>query len=251
MRIDRPIPRRRSGLPVVGCGCLFAFTAALVLLAIAFVLLLPVLPQVIAPVLGFTPRGDATSALAAAPAPQPTVQLVEAAPLMSDLTIDLAGQRTVSVNPASIPYEASIGSESITGARTAVITMTEESLMDVCRQRTPFCGADNPQFRNASIDLKPGAVIVYADVSLPELNAINQRVGALLRLTRGGRGFEFVGVVLNGQLFDPPERFRAQIEELETRGNEVMRGLVVQTGSGQYQLDYVQIDETTITAVLR
>jgi hypothetical protein len=26
---------------------------------------------------------------------------------------------------------------------------------------------------------------------------------------------------------------------------------VVQTGSGQYQLDYVQIDETTITAVLR
>ncbi len=250
MRLDRPIPRRRSGLPVLGCGCLFAFASVLVLLAVAFVLL-PVLPQIVAPALGFTPRGDMESYIEAISPPPTPPPLVDAVPLVSSLTVDLAGQGTVSVSPASVPYEGSIGSEAITGAQAAVITMTEAALMDVCRQRTPYCGADNPQFRNVSIDLKPSAVIVSADVTLPELNAINQRVGALLRLTGDGRGFEFVGVVINSAIFDPPERFRAQIEQLEARGNDIMRGLTVQTGSGQYMLDRVQIDETSITAVLR
>lgn len=248
-------PRRRGGnstLKILGCGCLGAFALLLVLGVVGVVILLPRLPDLAASVIGMTSRGPTTNVFVEN-TPAPTVVLQEAVQ-PPQVTVNLGeygGPQTLNTgNPA---YDVSVGNDPA-GQQTAVVTFTENGLMDICRQQTDICSGADPRFRNARIDLKPGGAIVYADVSVPTGYGfdIQQTAGVVLQLDASGRQFVFTGVDLNGTLYtNPPPEFASTVQQFEQIGNDVLNQVSLDAGGGALTLQRAQIDETTLTLIMQ
>jgi hypothetical protein len=228
-------------------GCLLALLTLVVIAVAAFFVLRPILPEIAARVLGFTPRGS-TEAVFERVIPPTSVQ-IQAAVEPEVVTVELGAEGSVTLDNTVV--DVAVGSEVDTGQQAAVVTFNEQELLQLCQERTAICANQNPQFQNPTVDLRPGGAVIFADVTLPELGGISQRAGVVLRLDSTGRQFEVAGVTLNGMLFDPPEAFRERIAEAERRGNELLSQLAVTAGGGSYTLSAVQIDETTISLILR
>lgn len=248
-RIQRYPVRSRSSFSVVACGCLSVIGGLLVVAVIAFVLLLPSLPNIAAQVIGFTPRGN-TETLFQSATPIPTVQLQN--PVQpQQFTVDLGQYGQQTLNNDSHLYTLEVGSDT-TGTQAAVVSFSEAGLQELCRQRTEVCSNADPRYRNARIDLRPGGAVIFADVSIPELGGIQQTAGVALRLDSSGRQFEFAGVDIGGTLYDvPPESFGATVRDLERTGNEILNQLWLEAGGEQYVLSQVSIDDTSLTITLR
>jgi hypothetical protein len=221
----------------------------LVIAAVAFVLLIPSIPNLAAQFVGFTPRGR-TDALFEEVSAIPTLELQN--PVQpQQFTVDLGqyGQQTLS-NDSGL-YTLAVGSDE-TGTQAAVVTFSEAGLQELCRQRSDVCGSTNPRYRNARIDLRPGGAVIYADVTLPELGGIEQAAGVVLRLDGSGQRFEFAGVDIGGTLYDaPPEGFGATVSDLERIGNDILNQLRLEAGGDQFALSQVSIDDSTLTLILR
>lgn len=251
VHVQRPEPiRRRSSLPLFGCGCLSAFVLFVAFAAAAVIFLLPRLPQIGALLLGFSPQGDTQTVFANVSQP-PTV-VIQNPTAVPQVTINLGDYGSQTFNTAPGLYDFTIGSDAATGAQTAAISFTEAGLLDICRQRTTLCSGADPRYGNPRVDLRPGGAVIYADVNLPELGGMQQTAGVVLRLDPSGRAFQFVGVDIGGMLYSsPPQSLNLNITDLEAQGNAILNQLALNAGGGLYALDRAYIDDTSLTLVLR
>lgn len=246
--IRRQPVRRRSTFSVLTCGCLSGLVGLLVIAAVAFVLLMPSLPNIAAQLVGFTARGSTDTLFQATPIP--TIALQNAVQ-PQQFTVDLGqyGEQTLSGDSGL--YDLQVGSDPA-GNPAAVVSFSEAGLQELCRQRSAICGPNNPRYRNAQIDLRPGGAVIYADVAIPELGSIEQRAGVVLRLDASGQRFEFAGVDINGTIYDvPPEQLGATAADIGRAGNDILSQLRLDAGGGQYALAQVSINDDTLTVLLR
>jgi hypothetical protein len=247
-QIRRQPVRRRSSFSVLACGCLTALVGLLIVAAVAFVLLMPTLPNLAAQLVGFTARGSTEALFQATPIP--TIELQN--PVQpQQFTVDLGQYGAQTLSNDSGLYDVQVGSDPV-GNQAAVVTFSEAGLQELCRQRSDVCGPNNPRYRNAQIDLRPGGAVVYADVVIPELGNVEQRAGVVLRLDASGQRFEFAGVDINGTIYDvPPDRLGATVADMERTGNDILNQLRLDAKGGQYTLSQVSINEDTLTVLLR
>ncbi len=242
-------PRRRSSLLPLACGCLAAIGVIGVILVAAGVLFLP---QIIGGLTGLTPQGS-TSAVFAGVTPQPTVALQDPTD-PAQMTVDLGdyGQQTLNNNQPQL-YHFTLGTGS-SGEQEAVVRFTEAGLMSLCQQRTTICSpnSSDPHFSNARIDLRPGGAVVYADAKLPQLGDLPLPAGIVLRWDAPTRQIAFAGVDINGTLYTtPPQGLGDTVNAIVQQINDVVQQLAVEMGGGRYSLADVQVDDSTLTVILR
>jgi hypothetical protein len=244
MRIER-YQSRQKGFNR-GCGCLVIAAGAVALLALTLLLIAPVLPGIALQVAGFEAVGDTDEAFRDAPTPLPPAQL-DAVTVPGEIIVSAGTGQSRAVAGRTAAYEVVVGES---GTRQiAQATFSENGLVDLCRQYSNFCGAQGDPVRNASIDLKPGGGIVYADIRVEGLGW--QRVGVVLRVNDFNR-LEVVGVDIDGTLYAaPPGNIGQIINEAESTANNVLNQLTMQAGGEQYRLSQVIADEQNLTLVLR
>lgn len=246
--IERP-GRRRSSLLPLACGCFATFAILLVVVLVAG---FAFLPRILSGMVGLTPKGD-TAQVFAEVTPQPTLVL-ENPTDVGRVTVDLGslGQQTVDTDPQL--YNFTVGTSASSGQQAAVASFTEAGLMEICRQRTTFCGPDStdPRFRNARIDLRPGGAVVYVDTTLPQLGNVPLPAGVVLRWDAPSRRVVVEGVDIGGQVYTGLQQSLTELIALvEGRVNELIQQAAVQTSGGRYGVSEVIIDDTTLTLVLR
>lgn len=247
MRIDRPVRRRSSVLPLA-CGCLATFAILFIIVLVAGFLFLP---QLIGAVTGLTPRGE-TAAVFADVTPQPTIELLNPTPL-PQITVDLGsyGQETLNSNPQLYNFTLGTGAG---GQQTAVARFTEAGLMDLCHQRSTICSptSTDPRFRNARIDLRPGGAVVYLDTTLPGFSFGVINVGVVIRWEAASRRVSVSGVDVFGQLYTPDQQsLRDLVTTVEAQMNDLVQRLAIEMGGGVYSVSEVSIDDSNLTVILR
>lgn len=110
------------------------------------------------------------------------------------------------------------------------------------------------QFSNPTVDLKPGAIVVYADA---DLGTQQQRVGITLGLvqTSGGPQFYVMGVDVDGELYTQQSAeglVAAVLSPLEANINEVLRSTrLVEPDGRLLTIREMYIDEGRIQILLR
>lgn len=245
----QPVRRQSRSCSVITCGCLSLLTALLVAAVVGVIILRPSLANIAAQVMGFSQHGS-TDVLFQDVTPIPTIQLQN--PVQPpQFTVDAGQYGSQSLSNNSGLYQVEVGSDA-SGAQAAVVTFTEAGLQELCQQRSQVCGPTNPRYRNARIDLRPGGVVIYADVVIPELGNLEQMVGAVLRLDASGQRFEFAGVDISGIVYNvPPESFGATVSDLESKGNDLLNQLRLDAAGGQFTVSQVSIDDGTLTVLLR
>jgi hypothetical protein len=208
----------------------------------AIVVLLPMLPGLALRFAGFSPAGSTEQVFSGVVA-APTVQLENAVGI-PDASVNLGEYGTV-----DLPATVAVGNTS--GGEAAVVEFSESQLMNLCYERSTVCAGGNGQVRNAQVDLRPGGGVVYADVYLRDVG-IWQNVGAVFRLDSSGRQLEVVGVDVGGTLYSlPASVLGEQVQQALDEGNALLNQAVLEAGGGQYRLADVQINDQSITLVMR
>lgn len=247
-----PVRRRRSNLPLIGCGCLGTLGVLALVAVVAVVLLLPRLPALAASVFGLSSRGE-TEAIFTDSTPVPPVELqnpVQPAEVTVNLG-DYGGSQTLSGTDPN--YEVAVGTGPA-GQQTAVVTFTEAGLMTLCRERSPICNGSDPRYQNPRIDLRPGGAVIYADVTVPTQFGftVQQTAGVVLQLDASQRQFQFAGIDLGGTLYDaPPSELGDTVAQFEQAGNDLLNQLTIDAGGGQLALSEVRIDDTSLTVIMQ
>lgn len=247
-----PVRRRRSNLPLIGCGCLGTLGVLALILVIGAVLLLPRLPALAASMFGLSSRGE-TEAFFTEATPLPPVELQNAVqpPQVTVNLGDYGGSQVISGTDSN--YEVAVGTGP-TGQETAVVTFMETGLMTLCQERSPICNGSDPRYQNPRIDLRPGGAVIYADVTVPTQFGftVQQTAGVVLQLDPSRRQFQFAGIDLGGTLYDaPPSEFGDTVAQFEQAGNDLLSQLSVNAGGGQLALSEVRIDDATLTLIMQ
>ncbi len=189
--------------------------------------------------------GDADSAFDGVSA-APTVQ-VQSAYTPPQVIVNAGSFGAQSLDGDSGNYTIRMG-QSGGGGEVIVATFTESGLLELCRLYSNVCDNNSAQFRNIRFNLRPGGVLVYADVPVA---GVWQLAGIALRLD-GYNQFEVVGVDVGGVLYDsPPGDIAGIIEEIEREGNDLLREFTIQAGGVSYRLFEIYADEDSLTAILR
>lgn len=250
MTINRPLqrrPRRRNNIWLFGC---LAFGGAFLALAFVFLLLfIPVLPNILLQVSGAERVGD-TDVIFEQQAP-PTVQVPQIqnpiAPTQITIILGNYGSETLEGNTND--YNTTVGNDP-SGNQIATVTFTEAGVNNLCREVNPICRDGTEQFRNVSIDLRPGGAVVYADVIVPQLG-VTQRAGVVLVLDASAQRFTVVGVDLNGALYDVSMVNFVDMSQIEQIGNDVLAQLTLQAAGSSYTLTGVNITDTDLTVIMQ
>jgi hypothetical protein len=240
--------RRRSSLLPLACGCLATFAILFGIVVVAGIFFLP---NIISSLTGLTPKGN-TAQVFEEVTPQPTLVLQNPTEV-PQVTVDLGrfGQQTLDTNPDLYNFTVGTGGG---GQPSAVASFTEAGLMDLCHQRSTFCGpnSSDPRFRNARIDLRPGGAVIYVDTTLPQLGNVPISAGVVLRWDAPSRRAVFAGVDIGGSLYtSPPQSLADAIASVESQMNDLIQQVAVQAGGGRYSVSEVIVDDTTLTLILR
>jgi hypothetical protein len=247
MRIKRPRPANRR--PMFACGCLGVLAGGLVMLVVVGLLLILALPSLALRFAGFSPKGDTQAVFSSAPQPTPVVVQNAVQPPQAVIDLGQYGQQAINTN--SDLYQIAVGQASDTGAQAAVVTFSEASLMAMCQQRSDICKTSTDQYRNARIDLRPGGAVIYADVTVPNIG-VSQTMGVVLRLDGSRRQFQVAGLDVGGTLFDLPSgQLGDTIRQIAQQANDLLSQLSLEASGGRYSLSEVQIDDNTLTLILR
>ncbi len=246
MQVQRA--RRRSSPRWSGCGCLVAVIGFVLVISIAAVLLLlPVLPGLALRLAGFAPQGSTSQALQNAPASLPPVPVSNPTrPTTVTLNLGPLGTQTIANDPATTLIE--IGGD---GSPVAVVNVSEAGALDLCRERSTICSSGNNQLRNASIDFRPGAAVIYGELFIREVG-FWQPVGLALRLSADQRQMMLAGVDIAGTLYSlPTGALGDQLNEVVNQANRLLREMSLDASSRRYTLDEIRLDETSLTLILR
>ncbi len=245
MHIERPVRRSSLNPTYIACGCLTVLIGGGILLVIVSIFFLP---GIVLQLSGFQARGN-TNELFSDITQAPTVEITNLQPTPAQVVIELGAYGTEPLNTNLYDYSLTTGS-SASGQQVAVVSFDEPGLQEICRQRSTICGPGNSTFRNARVDLRPGGAVVYGEVFVPQVG-IWQNVGVVMQLT-GNHRIVVAGVDVGGALYSaPPNEFSGTIDEVERVANEVLQQLVLDAGGARYNLSQVQIDDSTLTLILR
>lgn len=239
--------QRNSGC-ACGCGCLGLLALAVASIVVGVLLIAPRLPNLAAQAIGFQERGaveQVFQSVTAAPIPA----LVNAAPA-GPVSFSIPGLGAGELTPdEGIPLQ--LGADAVSAAPAGQITFTEADLLTLCQRYADICLSD-PRFQNPSVDLRPGGAIVSADVTLPELAGIQQRVGVVAHVDESGRALRVDGIDLGGTLYAVPSNDIGQlIRNAEAQINSALAQLVIETGAGALALDRITVNDSTVTLTLR
>ncbi len=229
-------------------GCLILFAGAVMIVITLGLLFLPVLPNIALQLAGAEAQGETAGVFAAATPNVPLPQVQN--PVTPDqVIVNLGSYGSETIDASSSNYNTVVGSDSV-GNQVATVTFNEAGLLEVCRNINAICRDGTNQFRNISIDLRPGGAVIYADVTVPGL-PVTQRVGVVLRLDASGSRFTLAGVDLNGMLYAIPPDMGIDLSQVERIGNEVLNQLTLQAAGSTYTLSGVSISDSDLTLVLR
>ncbi|MDX1993094.1 MAG: hypothetical protein SF029_11925 [bacterium] len=248
MQIQRPSASRRPPGWMIGGGCALVGSLLVVMLCAglyAFGILTPLILQVA----GLDRIGDTNTVFNEAEIPPTPVVENAVNPPRVTLNLGEYGQETIDVNPAD--YTVSVGNTNA-GTPIARASFTEAGLLQICNQRSTVCSGTDGRFRNASIDLRPGGAVVYADVNLT--SGFWQRIGVVLQLDGSRTRFSVVGVDIDGVLYNPasaPGEIGGSIDEIERTGNDILQQVALETGGQSYTLTEVIIDDANLTLVMQ
>ncbi|MEO1441593.1 MAG: hypothetical protein AAFV33_14445, partial [Chloroflexota bacterium] len=182
--------------------------------------------------------------------PVPQVVQQEQAPAQFSVSAGTYGQETI---PNNAGASLIVGTDE-TGQDIATVTSTEGDFVELCRAWSYVCTSQGITesgytVRNASIDLKPGGGIVYAEVQ-PEGSALRQRVGLVMQVE--GTRLVVRGVDVNGFLYSsPPAELATLVNEAERVANDVIRQVAVTAQGEQYDLESISINDGSLTVILR
>src|SRR5690606_37130548 len=140
------------------------------------------------------------------------------------------------------------------GQQTAVVSFTEQGLLEICRQRSEICSGADPRFQNARIDPRPGGAIIYADLNVPTQYGftVQQSARVVLQLDNSRRQFHFAGIDLGGTLYtNPPAEAASYVQQVEQTGNDILNQVSLSAGAGDMALSEVVIDENNLALVMR
>ncbi|CAG0928531.1 hypothetical protein TFLX_00909 [Thermoflexales bacterium] len=128
------------------------------------------------------------------------------------------------------------------GPLTYYLEFTEEGLNQYLHYWFGDGSAVDPRLRNVWFDLKPGSLIVYAEV---DVLGNWQRIGAVFNLAANGRQFTFIGLDSAGQLYGAPAAgpIAEVISSLEAQGNRALRELKFIDPAGNLYLQQIAIME--------
>jgi hypothetical protein len=121
-----------------------------------------------------------------------------------------------------------IGDASLLGTTTYLLSVGEASLNKLVWERVFPEGRETNRYRNGQIDLRPGGLILYADVNL---GLRRQRMGLLMRQEEGGLSLSPGGVILKGEVYAMPAS-RSLVRLLLPSGRQVQRALYALTVVG-------------------
>lgn len=98
------------------------------------------------------------------------------------------------------------------------------------------------RLRNTWFDLKPGGIVINADI---DWGVGWQRIGGVFQLEANGRQFVFVGVDIGGQLYAAPPAgpLADAIHQLEADGNRALRELLFVDAAGDLRIQHISINE--------
>ncbi len=98
------------------------------------------------------------------------------------------------------------------------------------------------RLRNAWLELKPGGIVINADI---DLGVGWQRIGGVFQLEANERQFAFAGVDIGGQLYATPPAgpVADAIHQLEADGNRALRELLFVDAAGNLHIQRISINE--------
>jgi len=212
---------------------------------ITVLLLLPALTSLTLQIAGFTRKGH-TNALFTNATPLPVI-LPQNGRQISQVTLDLGryGRHVLNRDTSDMVMIVDDADVSV-----ATMQLSEDGLTHICLQISDICAGSDDRYQNMTIDLRPGGVIVAADVRVLT-GAIRQRVGVVLRLDEEARQLVVEGVDVDGILYDvPPNNIGDLVQDAERIGNEILRTVTIAVSSRAYILSQVFIDENALWLVL-
>lgn len=245
----RRYPAHRTNYAQWGCGCLLTSGFVAILGFILLYALWPSLTGVGIQLAGVNRLGETSSLFQNVAIPPTAVVQNPISP--QQVTIDLGqyGGGTVRLDQQTSAF---VTGSSESGSPIARASFTEAGLLAICAQQSAICREGSSQYRNVSIDLRPGGAVVYADVNVGGLAW--QRVGVVFQLDSTRTMLRVAGVDVNGGLYDyntlPPE-LATSVDEIARLTNDVLRQMAVEASGERYTLSEIIIDDTTLTMILR
>lgn len=233
-----------------GCtaGCILALAALLAVTVIGVLLVLPNLPAIVpaigARIAGLESAGSTADQFQSS-APLPAVDL-QNAQSASSVMVTTAQYGNLALDARAFTLGQSAGGQAV-----ATAAYSESQLNELCRARSPICGAGDDRIRNAQIDLRTGGAIVRGEVFIPQLNSW-QPVGVVLKTGGNSPRLEVTGVDLNGEFFPLPEgEIGDAARRIESAANDALSQAAATIDGQTLQLSELYADDQRVLAVFR
>ncbi len=242
-----PNRRRRSG-----CGpiMIIALLSLVIVAIVAAVIFVAMLPQIGARIVGLQPSGQTERVFIETRAPAvPDIAnvLPQARSIANQVQVN-AGASSFTLDTSAVPVQTGL---SASGVESAVVSLTEAEVNTLCRQRTTLCTTGDGQIRNASIDLRTGGAVVYAEFRIPE-TGLWQRVGVVVKINDQRNGLTVAGVDIDGTLYTiPNDGIATALYTLTGETNRLIQESVIAIGGQNYSIRELFADASRLTAILR
>lgn len=181
---------------------------------------------------------------------KPAVQIVpETVSAVETVTVNVQGQQSV-VDVQAAHVQRAEQAQATDGGSAFYAEYTESganSLVDDLFVQ--YATADvQQQVRNPRVDLKPGAMVVYAEANL-EIGW--QEVALILTFNETGTQFQIAGIDIAGQRFNnPPAGFLTDLmQTVETQGNQALQNAQIVTPNGPLNIQQIYIAENMLQIV--
>lgn len=242
------IPNRRRG----GCSpaLIIAMLALMIVAVVGAVVVIALLPQIGAQLVGLQAAGETErlfieTRAPAAPRPQEVIQNAQPA---GQAQVNTGSAGTFTLDTGAVPIQTG---RSASGVAAAIVSLTEAEVNNLCRERSTICTGGNGQIRNATIDLKPGGAVIYGEFLVPQVG-IWQSGGVVLTIDAQRSALRVAGLDINGTLYSiPNDGLAAVLSDLESRANTLLRETVVSTNGQNYSIREIYADDSRLTVILR
>lgn len=242
-----PNRRRRNG-----CGpvMIIALLSLVIVAIVAAVIFIALLPQIGARIVGLQPAGQTERLFieTRAPAVPDIANVLPQARTVANQVQVNAGASSFALDTSAVPVQTGL---SASGVESAVVSLTEAEVNTLCRQRTTLCTTGDGQIRNATIDLRAGGAVVYAEFRIPE-TGLWQRVGVVVKINEQRNGLTVAGVDIDGTLYAiPNDGIATALYTVSAEANRLIQESVVAIGGQNYRIRELFADTSRLTVILR
>ncbi len=242
-----PNRQRRNGcVPIL----IIALLSLVIVGVVAAVIFVALLPQIGARIVGLEPVGPTERLFleTRAPAAPPIADVLPQARTVANQAQVNAGVSSFTLDTNALPVQVGMSAD---GVDTAVVSLTEGELNTLCRQHTTLCTTGDGQIRNASIDLRTGGAVIYAEFRIPQ-TGLWQRAGVVVTIAPQRNALTVAGVDIDGTLYTIPEDgIATTLYSLTLEANRLIQDAIVTVGGQNYRIRELYADASRLTAILR